>query len=261
MGKSKKRVRRNNGQQASKSSSVLMNNGNQDAFAPIPKATQLSTKKFSIEKVEELRHLLDNYGVLIVMKNQESYLYIPFLKLIKMKDKIESEYLILARVFMDDFLFRQDLFSNFDFETVSYLRDIPKMLSNTPDWLDSLSIMNQANAERVLPEIFSLPISDRNSALNKYFGTPKSSSYNDKDVKSVIIGKDAIVAENGITIDLDAISKLDKKEYPFVVIDSTNSQYPMTEADFERFRELATKGNEGKEYLDELLSKRRQSNI
>ncbi|MDT3740705.1 MAG: hypothetical protein RO257_14535 [Candidatus Kapabacteria bacterium] len=279
MEKSKKRVRRSNGQQASKSTSaesadnqksiwfmetkVLQDKNFQEAIAHEQIAKQLATEKSSQQKKEDFRNFTTNYGVLVVMNKQESYSYIPLCKLLELRGKIESDDLFWAFIFMEDFLFRYGKENEYDYnyDFVSYLCDIREMLCTYPDWLDSLYIIKNANAERILQEIFDLPQVERNMVLDKYFDNPKSFSEYDKDINSGVLGKELVVNDKGILIDYVVINLLDEKEYPYVVFDATKKrQYPLTYAEFERFKELVSSGVNGEAYLEEIWFKRRQSN-
>jgi hypothetical protein len=242
---------------------VLQDKNFQEAIAHEQIAKQLATEKSSQQKKEDFRNFTTNYGVLVVMNKQESYSYIPLCKLLELRGKIESDDLFWAFIFMEDFLFRYGKENEYDYnyDFVSYLCDIREMLCTYPDWLDSLYIIKNANAERILQEIFDLPQVERNMVLDKYFDNPKSFSEYDKDINSGVLGKELVVNDKGILIDYVVINLLDEKEYPYVVFDATKKrQYPLTYAEFERFKELVSSGVNGEAYLEEIWFKRRQSN-
>jgi hypothetical protein len=144
---------------------------------------------------------------------------------------------------MDDYLFKLGYGQSFDYKFVEHLLNVREILCQLPDWIDSLCIINNVNAGRVLPEIFSLPREERNAALDKYF--EKENSEPEENIIQQVDGIESKFeySENGIRIDIDAINALDEDEFPIVILDSKRGQLPITHAEYEKFNSLLASNN------------------
>ncbi|TAL70125.1 MAG: hypothetical protein EPN82_05800 [Bacteroidetes bacterium] len=238
--------------------SVLKDKSIQEVMMQSARAVERGPAVTSTQKKAEFNHLKETYGVLLVMNKQANYLFIPLSKLMSNKGETDSELELWATAFLELSLFKQGwVAQDFTYEYVSHLVKISEILSIYPEWLDSLCIMNNDNAERILPEIFALPQTERNRALDEYFENAKS-QYNHVEIEQQERLENKMVGDHyGMWIDIAAINALDENEYPMVILDASRGLLPITQAEIEKFKEFANSGINVKNYIDQLWADRK----